>query len=221
MNDSDRTVTRHRSSLVVLAAAALWACVSRYGAMGNGTPGSDSSEGDAMSDASDGVPADAPSDTFVAPANLHPFSDFEGGCGGWWPYQSTLTSDSVGHASAASCRVTSTVSNADISTADDHGAISAPVVGARYRVEAWVRGAVGANAPPSGVSVVIRTFDEGPLVRKENAESLRVTLDSSWQQITAELTITVAAEKLGVYVGATSQIDTAFLVDDVRVYRIM
>jgi hypothetical protein len=154
--------------------------------------------------------------------NIHPFSSFESGCAGWAPYQAELTSDDHGHSGAKSCRVCSTVTNPpDISTADDNGAIDSAGVGQRYRVEAWIRRTFdGAGGPPGGAGVVIRTFDVGPLVRKEQAGSALVPASETWTLLTADLDITQPAQKIGVYVGGASQIGTCFLLDDVRVYRL-
>jgi hypothetical protein len=166
-------------------------------------------------DVSDGAldAEDAGPNLFTVYAN----GTFENGCPGSG-YNSTVTVDTTAHGGARSCRICSNAGGDAIFTFDEVVGTT-PIVGARYRAEAWVRPAPSATPPAVGVFVELRTFQNPPFVVVEvNAEAKAI--DATWQHRSIELDVTKAAPLLDVIIGSDTKAGTCFLVDDVEVHRV-
>lgn len=202
------------------------------------TPGGDGGGPDgttSASDAGDGATAsDAPSDTGSNPdalvdsgadsepslPNLHPNGSFEANIMPWGAYQGAVTQSDIARTGAHSLRACGS-SNTDFYTADDGSALGPPTIGASYRVEAWVRTSPGASAPPS-MTIFLRSvnFTGGFQSIETNDAKAPGAITSTWQKISVTITITKAAERFGVFVGADPSAGGCFLLDDVVLQRI-
>lgn len=202
------------------------------------TPGGDGGGLDgttSATDAGDGASAtDASSDTGSSPdvavdsgtdggpslPNLHPNGTFEANLVPWGAYQGVATQSDLARTGAHSLRACGT-SNVDFYTADDGSALGPPTIGATYRAEAWVRTSPGASAPPS-MTIFLRSvsFTGGFQSIETNDAKAPGAITSTWQKLTVTITITKAAERFGIFVGADPSAGGCFLLDDVVLQRI-
>jgi hypothetical protein len=183
---------------------------------------SETSEAGADVDIDAGVDADldARVDAEVdAGPNLFPLGTFErGGCGGA-TYLSTLTDDPTAHSGTHACRVCSDGTPPDVYSFDAT-LDNAPVVGATYHAEVWVRSAPGATAPASGVEINLRTYNNPPFDQIQDDSSGHVPVGTSWTMLSVDLDVTTTAQRLDFFVDSNLQAGTCFLMDDLVVQRV-
>ena len=171
----------------------------------------------------DASAGDADGDTDAALLELHPNGTFESGIVPWVPYHGTVASDTTARTGAHSLRACAQASmpSDGVFSADDGGAILAPVVGATYHAIAWVRTAPGATAAPSSVNLLFRTIDTSPAFAEvENVYTSSVAIDTTWTKIETDLKVTKTAQALNVAVTGHYAAGACFLIDDVSVVRI-
>lgn len=170
-------------------------------------------ERDAIDDAAADAP-DAGPNLFSSYAN----GTFESGCPADG-YNSTITVDATAHSGTKSCRVCSMSGTDDVFTLDEDVSGTA-VVGARYRVTAWVLAAPGATPPSSGVFLALRTSSSQPFTVIDQAETPKVQVGATWQELSVDLDVTKKAPSFDTYVGGDIQGGRCFLVDDIEVHRL-
>jgi len=184
--------------------------------------GDSGSSSDALSDtgSSADVTVDSGTDSGPSLPNLHPNGSFEANIVPWGAYQGVVTQNDLARTGAHSLRACGN-NGVDFYTADDGSALGAPTIGAMYRAEVWVRTSPGAPAPPS-MTLFIRSVNfTGGFQSIETANVDTVgAITSTWQKLSVTITITKAAERFGVFVGADPSAGGCFLLDDVVLQKI-
>jgi hypothetical protein len=139
--------------------------------------------------------------------------DFEGGCGRWFAYMSTATSDPAAHTGALSCRVCGTPGNPP-SMGVKHVLASPPL--GRYHARAWLRVPTGAPAVQDA-GIFLRTHNEpgGGFVQVQIQAAGPPSLADTWQQVDVELLVNTTAAYLDLTVygpkGACLLVDDAYV----------
>ena len=192
------------------------------GAAEGSATGDGASASDAPSDTgpTDDVTVDSGTDSGPSLPNLHPNGNFEANIMPWGAYQGVVTQNDLARTGAHSLRACGS-NGLDFYTADDGSALASPVIGATYRAEAWVRTSPGAAAPPS-MTIFLRSVNfTGGFQSVETADVQAASaITSTWQKLTVTITITKAAERFGIFVGADPSAGGCFLLDDVVLQRI-
>lgn len=143
-------------------------------------------------------------------------STFEGGTSGWFATPSsgtTLARVAGGHGSAYAGRVTNNGGSAVTAVLnDDANSIASTTAGATYRATAWVR------AVQPGTSLVLRTMEFAGSSLVEHRQTNVWATDTSWHQLTVDLTAKRAGSSIDLNVLAWGLGNSrSFDVDDVSI----
>jgi hypothetical protein len=153
--------------------------------------------------------------------DLEPQGTFETStCSPWQSFRGTLVPSSIAHSGAGSCKVCIAAGGAASFTADDERSPGPAVVGATYRVEAWVRADPTAPAPPSLVLALrVATIADGGFQELESHLSLNVAPDPMWRRVESTLEVTKAG-MINAFLAAEPAANACFLFDDVAIRRL-